>query len=180
MQDIARLSNRLDKDKCECNAIIETAKGHRNKFDFDPESGLFELAGLLPEGMFFPYDFGFIPSTLGEDGDPLDVLVLMDEPGVTGCLVKVRLVGAIQAAQTEDGETTRNDRLIAVPVHSHSHENMTDLAQLNEPVVTHIEKFFVNYNQMKGKKFEVQGRCGPRQSVALVEEGMALFERKNP
>ena len=66
--------------KCLCKVIIETPKGRRNKFDYDPDYQLFALGGLLPEGLAFPFDFGFIPSTLGDDGDPLDVMVLMDEP----------------------------------------------------------------------------------------------------
>jgi inorganic pyrophosphatase len=74
-------------------------KGSRNKFNYDPETNLFKLGGLLTEGMFFPFDFGFIPSTLGEDGDPLDILVLMDAPAHVGCLLEVRLIGIICAQQ---------------------------------------------------------------------------------
>ncbi len=91
------------------NVVIETPKGSRNKFDYDPELGLFRLGGVLPLGAVFPFDFGFVPSTLGGDGDPLDVLTLMDEPAFTGCLVTVRLLGVIEAEQSEGGETTRND-----------------------------------------------------------------------
>ena len=80
MPDLSSLSPQLDAKKSTCRAIIETTKGCRNKFDYDPDSGLFMLGGLLPEGMMFPFDFGFLPSTLGGDGDPLDILVLMDPP----------------------------------------------------------------------------------------------------
>src|SRR5437868_2892564 len=104
MPNLISFSNNFDEKKRQCRAIIETPKGSRNKFKYDPESNLFELAGLLPEGMLFPYDFGFIPSTLG-DGDPLDVMVLLDEPAHVGCLLDVRIVGVIEATQTQDGET---------------------------------------------------------------------------
>src|SRR5215210_3886384 len=88
------------------NVIIETPKGSRNKFNYDEELGLFKLGGVLPAGAVFPFDFGFVPSTVGGDGDPLDVLVLMDEPAFAGCLVAVQLIGVIEAEQTErDGET---------------------------------------------------------------------------
>src|SRR5690349_21240815 len=97
---IARLSPHDEEDE-HWHVIIETPKGSHNKYDFDPKLGLFALGGVLPEGMSFPYDFGFIPSTLGEDGDPLDVLLLMDEPAFTGCLVRSRLIGVIAAKQTE-------------------------------------------------------------------------------
>src|SRR5438874_791772 len=80
MADLLSLPHQLDEKKGTCCAIIETPKGKRNKFAYDPDSRLFKLRGLLPEGMMFPFDFGFIPSTLAEDGDPLDLLVLMDAP----------------------------------------------------------------------------------------------------
>src|SRR5918993_2443763 len=103
----------------ELNVVIETPKGSRNKYEYDEKLGLFKLGGVLPAGASFPFDFGFIPSTLGGDGDPLDVLVLMDEPAFAGCLVITRLIGVVEAEQTErDGETTRNDRLVGVAAES--------------------------------------------------------------
>jgi inorganic pyrophosphatase len=80
MPDLTSLPLKLASNKFECRAIIETPRGSRNKFGYDRDSKLFLLAGLLPEGMSFPYDFGFLPSTLGDDGDPLDIMVLMDAP----------------------------------------------------------------------------------------------------
>ena len=109
MADLTSLANNLDEKKGTSRAIIETPKGFRNKFAYDPPSGLFELKGLLPEGMLFPFDFGFIPSTLGEDGDPLDIMVLMDAPAHVGCLIQVRIIGIINADQTEDGRTVSNN-----------------------------------------------------------------------
>src|ERR1700692_1329454 len=111
MADLTSLPPNLNARKGVCRAIIETPKGSRNKFDYDPESSLFMLGGLLPEGMMFPFDFGFIPSTLGGDGDPLDVMVIMDEPAHVGCLLDIRIIGVIEAKQTEKGETETNDRL---------------------------------------------------------------------
>src|SRR5437763_6775127 len=102
------------KDGETVQVVIETPRGNRNKFKYDPESGFFKLSKILPEGMVFPYDFGFVPSTKGEDGDPLDVLVLTDDPLFPGCLVDCVMIGVIEAEQEEDGETQRNDRLIAV------------------------------------------------------------------
>ena len=112
MADLTSLPHMLDSKKGTCRAIIETPKGSRNKFDYDPETNLFALAGLLPEGMMFPFDFGFIPSTLGDDGDPLDIMVLMDAPANPGCLLDVRLIGVISAEQSEDRNTEKNERLL--------------------------------------------------------------------
>jgi inorganic pyrophosphatase len=154
------------------NVVIETAKGSRNKIAFDPKRGVYELAGVMPAGASFPYDFGFIPSTLGEDGDPLDVLVLMDEPVFAGCLVASRLVGVIRATQTErDGDTMRNDRLIAVSTRSHTHDEVRSLDDLPEALLHELEHFFTSYNDQKGKRFEVLDRKGPRAATVLVEEG---------
>src|SRR5215208_2924264 len=88
-------------DDDELNVVIETPKGSRNKYNYDEKLGLFRLGGVLTSGASFPFDFGFVPSTVGGDGDPLDVLVLMDEPAFAGCLVRTRLVGVIEAEQIE-------------------------------------------------------------------------------
>src|SRR5436853_4182686 len=139
MADLTSLSHQLDQKKCLCRAIIETPKGCRNKFNYDPDSGLFTLAGLLPEGMMFPFDFGFIPSTLGEDGDPLDILVLLDAPAHVGCLIEVRIIGVITAEQSEDGKKETNDRLLGVAIHSYDHEDLTSIDDVSKTLLTQLE-----------------------------------------
>jgi inorganic pyrophosphatase len=141
MADLSSLSNQLDAKKSTCRAIIETPKGCRNKFDYDPESNLFMLGGLLPEGMMFPFDFGFIPSTLGEDGDPVDILVLMDAPAHVGCLIEVRIVGIITAEQTEGGKTEANDRLLGVAIHSYDHEDLESIEDVSKTLLDQLEAF---------------------------------------
>ncbi len=163
----------FDAESGDLNVIIETPKGSRNKFDYEPKLGVFMLAGVLPAGAVFPYDFGFVPATLGGDGDPMDVLVLMDEPAFAGCLVPCRLIGVIEADQTErDGETTRNDRLIAVAASSHNHHDVNTLSDITTNLVDEIEHFFVSYNQAKGKEFKPLKRSGPARARHLVEEGI--------
>ena len=115
----------FDSKTGELRVVIETPKGSRNKYDYDPECDCLDLATALPEGMSFPYDFGFVPSTLGEDGDPLDILILMDVPVVPGCVIRARPVGAIEAKQKAKGEEwERNDRLIAVATHAQTHRRL--------------------------------------------------------
>jgi inorganic pyrophosphatase len=110
---LARLSTFDDDDNVV--AIIETRRDTRTKLVFEESSEAFVVKKVLPQGMSFPFDYGFIPSTLADDGDPLDVLVLMDEPVPTGTIVPARLIGVIEAFQTEkDGASDTNDRLIAV------------------------------------------------------------------
>lgn len=134
----------------------------------------------MPEGSTFPYDFGFIPSTVG-DGDPLDVLVLLDSPAPVGCVLTVRLIGVIEARQRENaGEWIRNDRLLAVATHAHTHAHVKDLADLRPHIVDEIEAFFSNYNAQKGKSFKPLDRAGPKKACKLVDHGIAAFHRKHP
>jgi inorganic pyrophosphatase len=170
--------NKWNRKKLECKAIIETPKGRQNKFDYDPEYNLFALGGLLPEGLFFPHDFGFIPSTLGDDGDPLDIMVLMDEPAHVGCLLDVRLIGIIEADQIEDGKSTTNNRFVGVSVHSYSHERVSSLNEINKTLLDQVEEFFVSYNKSRGKKFKVKGWHGPKQASKRLEEGIKAFRKK--
>ena len=163
----------FDEESGDLNVVIETPKGSRNKYAYNEKLGLFVLKGILAVGHSFPYDFGFIPQTKGGDGDPLDVLVLMDEPAFAGCLVPSRLVGVIEAEQTEkDGKTERNDRLIAVASNSKIHEHVKSINDLNETLVDQIEHFFISYNEAKGKQFKPLGRFGARKAKNLVEEGI--------
>jgi inorganic pyrophosphatase len=163
-------------DEEELNVVIETPKGSRNKYEYDERLRLFKLSGVLPSGASFPFDFGFVPKTLGGDGDPLDVLVLMDEAAFVGCLVRARLVGVIEAEQTErDGETTRNDRLIGVAAESRLLARVNTLASLGPDLIEEIEHFFISYNRIKGKEFKPLGRFGPGRALKLVEEGMKRF-----
>jgi inorganic pyrophosphatase len=172
MPDLTTLSNRLDAEKGTCRAIIETPKGFRNKFDYDPESNLFMLGGLLPEGMMFPFDFGFIPCSLGDDGDPLDILVLMDAPAHVGCLLEVRLIGVISAEQFQDGERETNDRLLGVAIHSYQHEDLETIEDVGKTLLSQLEEFFVSYNKQRGKKFRITGTGGPKKAIKFLKEGI--------
>lgn len=164
----------------ELNAVIDTPKGSRNKYEYDEERGVFKLGGVMPAGSVFPFDFGYVPGTLGEDGDPLDVLVLMDEPAFAGCVVPARLIGVIEAEQTErGGEAARNDRLIAVAADSHNHEHLGSLERLSANLLDEIEHYFVSYNEVKGKRFRPLSRGGPGRAAELVEAGVRLYRGRN-
>jgi inorganic pyrophosphatase len=177
--DLASLSHELDKKKRECRVVIETPKGRRNKFDYDPELQVFTLGGLLPEGLSFPFDFGFVPSTVAGDGDPMDIMVLMDEPAHVGCVLTVRLVGVIEAEQTEAGKTTENDRLLAVAVHSYSHENVQSISELPKSLLDQVQEFFVSYNKSRGKKFKVTGVHGPSRAIKRLQQAIDAVKSKN-
>jgi inorganic pyrophosphatase len=172
MANLESLPHQLDPTTRICRVIIETPKGCRNKFDYDPDSGLFMLGGLLPEGMLFPFDFGFIPSTLAEDGDPVDVMVLMDAPAHVGCLIEVRIIGIISAEQTEDGKTETNDRLLGVAVHSYEHEDVQSIGEVSKTLLDQVEEFFVSYNKQRGKKYKITGTGGPKKAIKFLKSGI--------
>src|SRR5437016_3052786 len=113
------------------NVIIETPRDCRNKYKYDEKKGLFKISKVLPAGSSFPYDFGFVPNTLAPDGDPLDVLMLMDETSYPGVLVQGRPVGVIQAEQGKDNELEENDRIIAVAEESHDYSQIKTIKNIN-------------------------------------------------
>jgi inorganic pyrophosphatase len=177
MKSFAKLPT-FDPETGDALAVIETPKGSRNKYGYNEALEVFELRKVLPRGMLFPYDFGFIPSTIGQDGDPLDVLLLLDDPAPMGCVIRVRVVGAILAEQLEDqSRWIRNDRLIAVATHAQLHGNVKKLKELNPRLLDEMEAFFHQYNQMQGKEFRPLDRCGPSRALELIEEGRAEFAK---
>jgi inorganic pyrophosphatase len=121
--------------------------------------------------MSFPYDFGFVPSTRAEDGDPVDVLVLMDEPAFSGCVLKCRLIGVIEGENIEGKKKTRNDRLVAVEQGNHSYAAVRHIDELGKPFVEELEQFFVTYHSLSERKFRVVDVRGPREARRRMKEG---------
>ena len=152
--------------------VIETPRGSRNKYSFDEEDRVFRLKAALPAGMAFPYDFGFVPRCTGGDGDPMDVLVLMDEPAFPGCALLTRLIGVMESEQTENGKTGRNDRLIAVAETAHLYSNLQDIDDLPKQALTEIEEFFANYHQSQGKESRRLAWSSAAVARKLIEEGL--------
>ena len=161
------------------NVIIEAPKGSRTKFKYDEEHQLFLFDKTLPLGQSFPFDFGFVPSTTGGDGDPLDILVLTPEPTFVGCLVHAKLLGVIEAEQTEKGKTERNDRLIGVPLEAKSGKPAEGtIERLDAALAQRITDFFVAYNQLQGKRFKALRSAGPDRAASLIKSGMAQFRNR--
>ncbi|MES2266190.1 MAG: inorganic diphosphatase [Bacteroidota bacterium] len=149
--------------------IVETPKGSGHKYDYEPDLKCFKLKKILPAGLIFPFDFGYIPDTKGGDGDPLDVIVISEISTFPGCCMDCRIVGAIKANQTErDGSTMRNDRFIAVPEVSQLFKDVTTLLQLPDNIINQLESFFKNYNEQAGKKFEVLERVEAEEAYQLI------------
>jgi inorganic pyrophosphatase len=147
----------IDKNDGILQVIIETPKGSRNKFAFDEKQKIFSVKKVLPAGMTFPYDFGFLPRTLAPDGDPIDVLLLMDEPAFPGIAVRARLLGIIEGEQTDGKKKIRNDRLLAVAEMNHEYAYIKELEDLPKQFVHELEEFFVNYHKLEGKQYKLLG-----------------------
>lgn len=155
----------------ELHVVIETPKGSRNKYAYEPDLGAFKLKKVLPEGMSFPYDFGMVPSTKGEDGDPLDVLLLLDAPAFPGCLISARLIGVIEADQRErDGTWERNDRFVAVSIQAPTHAHIHTLEDLRPGMLDEVEAFFAQYNALAGREFKPRRRGDADAALTLVRE----------
>ncbi len=155
--------------------VIETPRGSRVKYKFDEDLRAMAFKSLLPAGMVFPFNFGFVPGTLGGDGDPLDVLLLTEEPLFPGCVVRARLVGAMTVEQTVDGQTQRNDRLLAVPEILDVYGSARSLEDLPEPLLAQIEAFFVQYHRLGGKTSRTLARLDARVSRDLLKEAIERF-----
>jgi inorganic pyrophosphatase len=177
MPDLTKLPHHLDPKAAACRAVIETPKGHRCKFDYDRKSRLFRLKTILPDGMSFPLDFGFVPSTLCDDGDPLDVMVLVDEPTCVGALLDVRLIGVVEAKEVEDGRTERNDRLLAVASVSHLYADIKTPEDLPGPFIDNLAQFWINKDRLEGKSFTVLGVRGPKVAIDLVRTSAKAFKK---
>lgn len=168
MSDLSKLPHNLDRASGVCQVVVETPKGRRSKFDYDRKIKAFRLKSLLPEGMSFPLDFGFVPSTLCDDGDPLDVMVLGDEPMAVGAVLDVRLVGVIEAEEDEKGRTERNDRLLAVAAVSRLYGSIKTPADLPQDFIENLINFWIQKDRLEGKSFRPLGVRDPVVAIDLV------------
>ncbi|MEI9999805.1 MAG: inorganic diphosphatase [Verrucomicrobiota bacterium] len=159
------------------NVVIEVPKGSGSKFKYDPATGAFGLHRSLPAGLLFPYDYGFIPSTLGEDGDPLDVLAFLDTNAFAGCVVKTRLLGVITGTQKgERGGRVQNNILLAAHLEAVSWTKTGSLRDIPPKLLDEIEFFFLSYRNFQGKEFRVTRRQDRVHARRLLRAGMRRFE----
>ena len=174
----------IDKKDNLLQVIIETPAGSRNKFAWDPDQGIFSVKKVLPAGMVFPWDFGFLPRTLAADGDPIDVLLLMDEPAFPGIAVRARLIGVIEGEQLdkEKGNSkkkTRNDRLVAVAEAAHAYANIRKFKDLPAKWIRELEQFFVHYHSLEGKQYRLLGLKGAETAMSLIHDAQKEAHRKS-
>ncbi len=158
--------------------VVETPKGSRYKYAYQPDSGLFLLKRILPPGTDFPVDFGFVPHTLADDGDALDAVVLSYAPIAVGALVICRVLGILEAEQTDTpGQTPfRNDRLVCVPEYYPELEPLQSIADLGEGWVRDLERFFHFYRSRTGGSFRVVATQGLEEALEAVRKAATKAE----
>lgn len=150
------------------NIVVETPKDSREKYMYDPELKSYILKKLLPLGMVFPFDFGFLPGTKGEDGDPLDAMILSEFKTFPGCRIECRLIGVLKAKQTEKGKTIRNDRYFFVPCNSLVYQHIQTSSDLPAQLLKELLKFFETYNEEEGKQFKPINVLSAKKAAALL------------
>ena len=164
-----------DKSPAVVNAIVEIPKGSRNKYEYNLDLGVFQLDRVLYSSMHYPAAYGFIPSTLYEDGDPVDVLIFIDQPLHTGVLVEVRPVGILRMSD----EKGSDDKIISVAINDPTYSPITDIRQLPKHLLVEIEHFFTSYKELEGKATLSFGWSGANQARRVIEKSQRLFARAN-
>jgi inorganic pyrophosphatase len=160
------------------HAAVETPRGARAKLKYEPELGAFVLSKSLMLGLTYPYDWGFIPSTLADDGDPLDVMIMHEAATSPGLILRCNVIGALLTVQSDKGKKERNDRLLAVPMHSHLERHLNDARRLPNETCEELEKFFVATDELEEKKLKFEGWVGPKHALRLLKECETRFSKQ--
>jgi inorganic pyrophosphatase len=169
----------FSKDAKNINAVIETPQGSRNKYKYNQERNYYELSKVLPAGTAFPLDFGFIPYTKGQDGDPLDVMVISDVPFFPGCIVQARIIGVLLCEQKEPGQKpVRNDRFISVSAESLAYSDLSQVTEVNKNLLNELIHFFEYYNRMEGKEFRLLKIMNRQHARELIKENARKVEKE--
>ncbi len=157
----------------EVTAVVEIPFGSRNKYELDKATGLMKLDRVLYSAVHYPGDYGFIPRTLHEDGDPLDVLVLVKEQTFPGCLIDVRPIGVLN--MLDRGEP--DDKILAVPMNDPYHQEFFDIADIPQHLLKEVEHFFERYKDLEGKRVQIIGWEKSDVAMKLIIESMELYNR---
>lgn len=153
--------------------IVEIPMKSANKFEYDKEFGVFRLDRSLYASVHYPGDYGFIPGTLAEDNDPLDILVLVSQPSITGCLMYVRPVGILNMIDSSE----RDQKVLAVPLRNPRYEQIHTIDQVFPHTRREIEHFFTIYKELEGKRTVMEGWGGPKEArKAILESRQAYME----
>ncbi len=160
----------------ELNVIIEIPKGSNNKYEVDKETGMIKLDRANYSAAAYPFDYGFVPQTLWDDGDPLDVVLLTTYPLYPGILVATRPVAVMDMIDGGEGDA----KIIAVPVEDKRWDDVSDLGDLNKHMLKEFQHFFETYKNLKGKPVvvEIKGIYGRKEALDAVKKSVELYKQK--
>ncbi len=158
----------------EMNVIVEINKGSKNKYEIDKETGLIALDRVMYTSQDYPYDYGFVPQTLWDDGDPLDVIILTTTPLFPGLLVKVRPVAMMD--MVDDGES--DVKIIAVPVKDPRWDDVKDLVDVNKHTIKEMEHFYKTYKNLQNKEVVVKGFSGKDEAMKAFNKAIESYKKK--
>jgi inorganic pyrophosphatase len=158
----------------EITAVIEIPTNERNKYELDKELGIFRLDRVLHSAVHYPGDYGFLPRTLGDDGDPLDVLVLMTIPVFTGCLVDARPIGLFHLVD----RGAADEKVLAVPMRDPYSDGLNDLGDIPPHYLKEIEHFFQVYKDLEGTRTETRGFEGAAAARAAISRAMTAYQER--
>lgn len=156
------------------NCIVEIPRNSLNKYEIDKETGMIALDRVNHTGQTYPFDYGFVPQTLWEDGDALDVIILTTEPLFPGCLIHVRPVGLMK--MIDGGES--DDKILAVPTTDPRWDDVKNLADVNDQQKKIIQHFFENYKKLQNKEVIVDGFEDVAAAKAAFEKSVKLYEAR--
>ncbi len=168
MTNLSKLPTWADEDHI--HAVVETPRGSTCKLDYDPKLKVFTLAKPLMAGLTYPYDWGFIPSTRADDGDPLDVLIIHNSETYPGVVLRCKPVGVLELVQTTKGKEERNDRIFAVPDRSPLEADITDVRHLPQRAIQELEQFFRATNALRNKELNFLGWRGPNHAAKMIRK----------
>ena len=154
--------------------IVEIPKNSANKYEYDGELGVFRLDRALYSPMHYPGDYGFIPGTLAEDGDPMDVLALVEEPSFAGCMVAVRPLGLLDMIDQNEPD----QKILAVPNRNPVFDQWHSIHDVFPHLLRELEHFFTIYKELEGKRTEMRGWKGPAETRAAIRTGRERYLKK--
>ncbi len=156
------------------NVIIENPKGSKNKYEIDKKTGIIKLDRAMKTSQDFPFDYGFVPQTLWEDNDPLDVIVISTYPLSPGILLEARPVGVMRMIDCGEGD----DKIISVPESDPRWDNIKDIKDINTHMLKEFKHFFETYKTIEDKKVVINGFQGRKAALKSVEKGIRLYKKK--
>jgi inorganic pyrophosphatase len=163
-----------DKAPQVVNGLIEIPQGSRTKYEIDKKTGLLKLDRIIYSSFHYPINYGFIPQTLGLDGDPLDILVLCSESIQPLCLVEATVIGNMQMIDTG----VQDDKIIAVAANDPSVNHLTDISQMPQHFIAVLKNYFEQYKVLENKKVEIDDFQGKTVAYNVINEAIALYKNK--